>query len=268
MKYFNGELKVIYYTDDFQNMRFFYRETLGLQPEYNWDVNPDQYGIRFRMGNGRIELVETSFKQRPLIEFGPGAFYINTANVDACFDLMRKMNSIKIADSLRNTVYGMRTFSVTDPYGNMAMVAQPLHAQDLPRTLLSKEDMFKGDFRALLYTRNLPAMKAFYGGKLLLGCAYEWDNTGDAGCKFDIGSCGLELLSRKPSVPQGRIMLGLESQNVNACYNELRKTDTVILNDIHDTWYNMRLFRVADPDGNILEIYSYLENIRDLKLEA
>ena len=50
------EFRYILHLKDYDSGVFFYREVLGLQPNYNWSIVPDQKGYRFYMGSGRLEI--------------------------------------------------------------------------------------------------------------------------------------------------------------------------------------------------------------------
>lgn len=41
------ECRYILHLKDYDSGVFFYREVLGLQPNYNWSIVPDQKGYRF-----------------------------------------------------------------------------------------------------------------------------------------------------------------------------------------------------------------------------
>ena len=43
------ECRYILHLKDYDSGVFFYREVLGLQPNYNWSIVPDQKGYRFYM---------------------------------------------------------------------------------------------------------------------------------------------------------------------------------------------------------------------------
>ena len=43
------ECRYILHLKDYDSGVFFYREVLGLQPNYNWSIVPDRKGYRFYM---------------------------------------------------------------------------------------------------------------------------------------------------------------------------------------------------------------------------
>ena len=51
------ECRYILHLKDYDSGVFFYREVLGLQPNYNWSIVPDQKGYRFYMGSGRLGIM-------------------------------------------------------------------------------------------------------------------------------------------------------------------------------------------------------------------
>ena len=55
------EFRYILHLKDYGDGVFFYREVLGLQPNYNWAIVPDNRGYRFYMGTGRPEIVQYPF---------------------------------------------------------------------------------------------------------------------------------------------------------------------------------------------------------------
>ena len=63
------ECRYILHLKDYDSGVFFYREVLGLQPNYNWSIVPDQKGYRFYMGSGRLEITQIPFTPRQ----GPSA---------------------------------------------------------------------------------------------------------------------------------------------------------------------------------------------------
>ena len=58
------ECRYILHLKDYDSGVFFYREVLGLQPNYNWSIVPDQKGYRFYMGSGRLEITQIPFTPR------------------------------------------------------------------------------------------------------------------------------------------------------------------------------------------------------------
>lgn len=68
------ECRYILHLKDYDSGVFFYREVLGLQPNYNWSIVPDQKGYRFYMGSGRLEITQIPFTPRQgHSEFWPSA---------------------------------------------------------------------------------------------------------------------------------------------------------------------------------------------------
>ena len=58
------ECRYILHLKDYDSGVFFYREVLGLQPNYNWSIVPDRKGYRFYMGSGRLEITQIPFAPR------------------------------------------------------------------------------------------------------------------------------------------------------------------------------------------------------------
>ena len=68
------ECRYILHLKDYDSGVFFYREVLGLQPNYNWSIVPDQKGYRFYMGSGRLEITQIPFTpRRDTVSFWPSA---------------------------------------------------------------------------------------------------------------------------------------------------------------------------------------------------
>ena len=56
----------------------------------------------------------------------------------------------------------------------------------------------------------------------------------------------------------------LEAEDVNACYQAMKKKDWLIfLEDLADRPYGIRCFRLLDPNKNDIVIFSYLKDLEE-----
>lgn len=76
------ECRYILHLKDYDSGVFFYREVLGLQPNYNWSIVPDQKGYRFYMGSGRLEITQIPFTPRQ----GHSEFLAQCSDLSLCME--------------------------------------------------------------------------------------------------------------------------------------------------------------------------------------
>lgn len=253
MNEFNGELKVVFNVWDYNTALHYYREVIGLLPNYTWFINDTTCGTRFYMGNGKMEIVK-----RVAVET-VGALRAQCRDVDQCFArLNRYPGNVTISALVDQD--NERSFTILDPCGNLLNIYEPLPAIH-DGTPLKKEELFEKAFCGLIYTRNLSEMVTFYRDVIGLVQRDEKSET----C-FAIGKNEIRLLSGDLVIPSGKGMLAFEATNVDRVYKRFIGVGVHIFQDLHDTFYGVRKFCTQDPDGNMVEIYSNLLNIRDEKV--
>ena len=87
------ECRYILHLKDYDSGVFFYREVLGLQPNYNWSIVPDQKGYRFYMGSGRLEITQIPFTPRQ----GHSEFLAQCSDLPLCMErILEEMPHIEI----------------------------------------------------------------------------------------------------------------------------------------------------------------------------
>ena len=251
MKPFFREFRYILHLQDYDPGVFFYREVLGLQPNYNWSIVPDQKGYRFYMGGGRLEIVQYPFKPRQ----GRGEFQADCADLALCMErMLEEMPEVSILER------GQERVTLEDPAGNRIHLTQ---GQGGPQAIgpIDKTNMFTGGFTGILYEEDLEAAKEFYCG--LLGLALL--EAGAESCLLQAGDARLSLQKGRPGQDRGPSMIGLEAQSVNKLYDKLSpRPDYREAGVLRDTDFDARrLFQVYDPSGNVVEIYAYLRNVRE-----
>ena len=148
------ECRYILHLKDYDSGVFFYREVLGLQPNYNWSIVPDQKGYRFYMGSGRLEITQIPFTPRqghseflaqcsdlplcmerildemPHIEIrpagctlGPSMVGLEASSVNKLYDRFSQSPDYKEAGVLRDTDFdARRLFQMYDPSGNVVEI--------------------------------------------------------------------------------------------------------------------------------------------------
>ena len=105
---------------------------------------------------------------------------------------------------------------------------------------------FKNEFRSVLYVDDFEASTKFYGEGLELRSNYSWDDgPDDRGVKYLAAGGVIEVIRRDPPIAQGSTTLMLEAEDVNACYQAMKKKDWLIfLEDLADRPYGIRCFRL------------------------
>ncbi len=261
MSHFNKEFKVVLFVEDYDSAIFFYREAFGLLPNYTWFIVPDENGTRFYLGDGKLEVV----RNPPPAKQGASCFLVQSTDVDGCFSIMKTFPGITVVEPPVDRPYGMRSFLVRDPAGNAIEVMQRLADIGKNKGEATREEIIDSELAQLFFLPNVEECNEFYAGLLGLPVEDSWnEGPDDRGYRYRAGKGYIELLSRPPIQPFGPGMVALEADNVDRCYDELAAKGASFHTDIRDTYDGRRIFRLLDPAGNIVEIYSYLEDIRDL----
>ena len=122
-------------------------------------------------------------------------------------------------------------------------------------------DYFAHECCLALYVKDFEKSRRFYQDYLGLKLIYDWDDkNGDKGMKFQAGDGMLEIMSRQAPCPQGATTVLLEAKNAEACYNQLKDIPELVFDEHLTTRsYGKVVFRLADPDGNILSIFHYTQ---------
>lgn len=122
-------------------------------------------------------------------------------------------------------------------------------------------DYFANELCVALHVKDFEASRRFYQDHLGLQVVYSWDEgPEDRGIKFQAGAGLIEIISREPPCPQGATTILLEARDAAACYEQM-KDNTELVFDEHLTArsYGKIVFRLADPDGNIISIFHYTD---------
>ncbi|MGI6235246.1 MAG: VOC family protein [Christensenellales bacterium] len=123
---------------------------------------------------------------------------------------------------------------------------------------------FKNEFRAIFYVKDYDKNVRFYGQGLELESNYSWDDgPEDKGIKYLAGNGVIEIVRRNPPMEQGKGSVMIEAKNVNECYEALRSKQWLNFTEhLADRPYGVRVFRLLDPNGNDVIIFSYIKDIK------
>jgi catechol 2,3-dioxygenase-like lactoylglutathione lyase family enzyme len=105
--------RVIFRASDYEASIAFYRDTLRLQVERDWDRGPTQKGTIFVAGTGFVEVLSMDEAHEPPqgIEL-----YVPVHDVDAFAEILRAQG-ITLYSEPTDKPWGHRTVSVLDPDG-------------------------------------------------------------------------------------------------------------------------------------------------------
>ena len=192
------ECRYILHLKDYDSGVFFYREVLGLQPNYNWSIVPDQKGYRFYMGSGRLEITQIPFTPRQ----GHSEFLAQCSDLPLCMErILEEMPHIEILSQ------DARQVTLRDTEGNLVHLLQddsPCSGGDVDKT-----DMFTGTFTGVLYEDDLAAAQSFYCDRLGLPLL---ERQTDA-LLLQAGDAQLLLRRRPAGCTLGPSMIGLEASS-------------------------------------------------------
>ena len=116
----------------------------------------------------------------------------------------------------------------------------------------------------VLFARDMPAMRRFYGETLEFEVNRE---LGPAWIEYRVGSCILALTERglmfdDPEPPAGALsaMLAFRvpREEVDGCAAALRDRGVALAGEPTDQPWGHRTSYFRDPDGNVIEIYADL----------
>lgn len=244
------ECRYILHLKDYDSGVFFYREVLGLQPNYNWSIVPDRKGYRFYMGSGRLEITQIPFAPRQ----GRSEFLAQCIDLPLCMErILEEMPDIDILSR------DARQVTLRDSGGNLIHLLQGDSAAcggDVDKT-----DMFTGTFTGVFYEDDLSAAREFYCEQLGLPLLEEQADS----LLLQAGDAQLLLRRRTADCAMGPSMIGLEASSVNKLYDRFSsRPDYREAGVLRDTDFDARrLFQMYDPSGNVVEIYAYLRNVRE-----
>lgn len=125
-------------------------------------------------------------------------------------------------------------------------------------------DYFKKEYRTVFYVKDYEACVKFYGEGLELKSNYSWDDgPDDRGVKYLAGGGTIEVIRRDPPLEQGPGTIMIEAEDVDACFAALKKKDWMhFTENLADRPYGIRIFRLVDPNGNDVVIFSYLKDLQ------
>lgn len=244
------ECRMILHLKEYDKGVFFYREVLGLQPNYNWAIIPNNKGYRFYMGNGRPELAQYPFEPKQ----GRSEFAAECVNIELFMErMLEEMPDVVIMEKDGEHV------TLQDTDGNIVHILRA-RGENTATGPVDKTNMFVGDFTAILYEQDLAAAKEFYCDRLGLDLLKEEADK----CLLKAGDAYLELRKAEAGCEMGPSMIALEADSVNKIYDKFSAMeDYREAGVLHDTDFDARrLFQMYDPSGNVVEIYAYLRNIR------
>jgi catechol-2,3-dioxygenase len=110
---FQGEVRVVFYTSQFDVMSDFYQSILGLPVFKTFDHSKFQRGIVFELNKTLVELLE---QENTVIIQTESYLYIEKNNVREFFEQIK--NEVKIIKELETFDWGHTSFLVADPEGN------------------------------------------------------------------------------------------------------------------------------------------------------
>lgn len=106
------EFRFYYFTNEYIETVFFYKNILQLQVVRSWDRGYCEKGTIFKSPNG-VGLIEIEEGEN-IPSFLGGALYIEVEDVDFWYEIAIS-KKIKIIDPIANTSYGHRAFKFEDP---------------------------------------------------------------------------------------------------------------------------------------------------------
>ena len=125
-------------------------------------------------------------------------------------------------------------------------------------------DYFKKEYRTVFDVKDYEACVKFYSEGLELQSNYSWnDGPDDRGIKYLAAGGTIEVIRRDPPLEQGPGTIMIEATDVDACFAALKKKTWLhFTEDLADRPYGIRVFRLLDPNGNDVVIFSYLKDIQ------
>ena len=108
---FNNELRIVIFSDRFQESCVFYEQLLGLEVVSAWDHGAGQLGVVYAIGGVFLEIL-----QGPTVS-PPSMFYLysKVADVDALWHSLK--DRAEIVAEIQNQPWRHRNFAIQDPNG-------------------------------------------------------------------------------------------------------------------------------------------------------
>lgn len=243
------ECRYVMHIEDYDAGVYFFREVLGLQPNYTWSIVPDNQGYRFYMGQGRPEIVKYPFAPKQ----GSGEIIAECRDLKLTMErMLEELPDVKILSHTEAEVV------VEETNGNVIHLVQGECGEI--SGVIDKTNMFTGAFTGVFYEDDLAQARSFYQDWIGLELLEEAQDR----CVFKAGDACLELRA-KNGRQAGPSMIALEADSVNKMHDRLstdeRYKEVFVL---HDTDYDARrFFQILDPSGNVVEFYAYLRNVRE-----
>jgi len=113
-KNFQGEIRIVYYTNQYNEICDFYKNVIGLEIFKTFDHNGEyERGIVFFLGEILVEILETKDE----IQCKNDSYlYIETKEVNNFFDKIK--DHVTVISSLESFPWGHTSFLIQDPDGN------------------------------------------------------------------------------------------------------------------------------------------------------
>jgi uncharacterized glyoxalase superfamily protein PhnB len=252
------EFRLVYYSWEYDSLRSFYKDVLGMEQLYSWYTSPADRGCKVLSGDCRLELIS----RRPTTPVGLGGLKLRTDRINAYYESLANNPRVNFYEDISDKPWGERSFRLKDPIGNEVEIYQP--ADSVESAAGPGRSFLTGEFTAKLYAADVEALAAAYKGVLQLEQVSAFDSgPNDKGVRLKAAGGFLEILSRKEKMPKGPLILTMEAADVDAVYHAVKgRSEFELIWDMENTWYGIRMFQVRDSEGNMTEIISYKRNIR------
>ena len=255
MGLFHQGLTGILPVSDFDAVRAFYEDRLGLVKTQEWaDLEGNRRARYSVTGGGSIELHE---RDKTLPQ-GPTSLWMEAADINGLYSALQKIGGMDLFDPIEDKYFHARSFQMRDPAGNATFVVA--YEQNVrPYTKDSvKGAFFKDEFRTVLFVDDLDATYDFYTNVLEMPCVYQWNECeGDKGFKYQVagGEAYIENLHRIPLTNQGFATIRLYAVDFDACYAKLSANPKAqMVRPLYRNELGQREFALKDPDGNYILI--------------
>ena len=131
-------------------------------------------------------------------------------------------------------------------------------------------ELWSKEFRIVYYSWEFDTLQSFYRDVLKMPQMYGWYTSPvDRGAKFPIGENRMELICRKPTLPQGPAAMRLEARNIGLCYQNLRlEPRATVIAPLEEHPWGESSFCIKDPVGNWVEVYQKAENVEKGKADT
>jgi predicted enzyme related to lactoylglutathione lyase len=110
---FQGEVRVVFFTNQFDKMSDFYKNILGLPVFKTFDHGEFQRGTVFELNKTLIELLE---KKNGVISQTDSYLYIEKNNVKDFFEQIK--SKVIVIKEIETFSWGHTSFVIEDPEGN------------------------------------------------------------------------------------------------------------------------------------------------------